>query len=123
MDPLAIFITAMILITPMSLFHILTARPSNVGFNTHSGDSKRHLPERRPSSSNVSAEEGHEWAPDGAFLARPPTVTHTPERSGRLLMVVSWREDKVRAMFHAYNNGADVDALVEGLTANRDLLV
>jgi selenocysteine lyase/cysteine desulfurase len=37
-------------------------------------------------------------------------------------VVVSWREDKVRAMFHAYNDGADVDALVAGLTAHRDLL-
>ncbi|MBS0332289.1 MAG: aminotransferase class V-fold PLP-dependent enzyme, partial [Proteobacteria bacterium] len=37
-------------------------------------------------------------------------------------VVVSWREDKVRAMFHAYNDGADIDALLEGLLANRDLL-
>ena len=37
-------------------------------------------------------------------------------------VVVSWREDKVRAMFHAYNDGSDIDALVAGLTANRDLL-
>jgi selenocysteine lyase/cysteine desulfurase len=37
-------------------------------------------------------------------------------------VVVSWREDKVRAMFHAYNTGADVDALLEGLLAHRDLL-
>ena len=37
-------------------------------------------------------------------------------------VVVSWREDKVRAMFHAYNDGADIDALAEGLVANRDLL-
>jgi hypothetical protein len=44
MDPLTIFITAMILITLLSLFYILTA---NVSFNTHSGDSKRQLPERR----------------------------------------------------------------------------
>jgi hypothetical protein len=28
MDPLTIFVTAMILITLLSLFHILTARPS-----------------------------------------------------------------------------------------------
>jgi hypothetical protein len=47
MDPLTIFITAMILVALLSLFHILTARPSNVSFNTHSGDSKRQLPERR----------------------------------------------------------------------------
>jgi selenocysteine lyase/cysteine desulfurase len=36
--------------------------------------------------------------------------------------VVSWREDKVRAMFHAYNDSADVDALIAGLMAHRDLL-
>jgi hypothetical protein len=47
MDPLTIFITAMILITLLSLFWILTARPSNVSLNTYSGDSKRQLPERR----------------------------------------------------------------------------
>jgi hypothetical protein len=46
-DPLTIFITAMILITLLSLFCISTARPSNVSFNAHSGDSKRQLPERR----------------------------------------------------------------------------
>ena len=44
------------------------------------------------------------------------------ERLAARGVVVSWREDKVRAMFHAYNNGADIDALLEGLTANRDLL-
>jgi selenocysteine lyase/cysteine desulfurase len=37
-------------------------------------------------------------------------------------VVVSWREANVRAMFHAYNDGSDVDALVDGLMANRDLL-
>jgi hypothetical protein len=47
MDPLTIFITAMILITLLSLFYILTARPSNVSFNTHSGDPTRQLPERQ----------------------------------------------------------------------------
>ena len=26
-------------------------------------------------------------------------------------VVVSWREDKVRAMFHAYNDSSDIDAL------------
>lgn len=44
------------------------------------------------------------------------------ERLAARGVVVSWREDKVRAMFHAYNDGADIDALVEGLAANRDLL-
>ena len=37
-------------------------------------------------------------------------------------VVVSWREDKVRTMFHAYNDASDVDALVEGLKAHRELL-
>jgi hypothetical protein len=46
-DPLTIFITAMILITLLSLFYILTARPMNVSFKTRSDDSKRQLPERR----------------------------------------------------------------------------
>ncbi|MBS0361179.1 MAG: aminotransferase class V-fold PLP-dependent enzyme [Proteobacteria bacterium] len=44
------------------------------------------------------------------------------ERLAARGVVVSWREDKVRAMFHAYNDGSDIDALVEGLTDNRDLL-
>jgi kynureninase len=44
------------------------------------------------------------------------------ERLAERGVVVSWREDKVRAMFHAYNNGVDIDALVEGLTANPELL-
>jgi hypothetical protein len=44
MDPLTIFVTAMILITLLSL---LSAQPSNVSFDTHSGDSKRQLPERQ----------------------------------------------------------------------------
>jgi hypothetical protein len=47
MDPLTIFVTAMILITLLSLFYILTARPNNVSFYTHSGGTKRQLPERR----------------------------------------------------------------------------
>jgi selenocysteine lyase/cysteine desulfurase len=37
-------------------------------------------------------------------------------------VVVSWRDRNVRAMFHAYNDGADVDALIEGLMAHRDLV-
>jgi selenocysteine lyase/cysteine desulfurase len=37
-------------------------------------------------------------------------------------VVVSWREDNVRAMFHAYNDTSDVDALLEGLVAHRELL-
>ncbi len=47
MDPLTIFITAMILIALLSLFYILAARPGNVNFKTHDGDSKRQLPGRR----------------------------------------------------------------------------
>ncbi|MDP9102809.1 MAG: aminotransferase class V-fold PLP-dependent enzyme, partial [Pseudomonadota bacterium] len=37
-------------------------------------------------------------------------------------VVVSWRDGNVRAMFHAYNDASDVDALMEGLMAHRDLL-
>jgi selenocysteine lyase/cysteine desulfurase len=67
-------------------------------------------------------------------MSARPRISRDEHRALRLLarqvaerlaargVAVSWREDKVRAMFHAYNNGADIDALVEGLTANRDLL-
>jgi selenocysteine lyase/cysteine desulfurase len=37
-------------------------------------------------------------------------------------IVVSNRDGNVRAMFHAYNDDSDVDALIAGLEANRDLL-
>jgi selenocysteine lyase/cysteine desulfurase len=37
-------------------------------------------------------------------------------------VVASWRDGKVRAMFHAYNDASDVGALIEGLMANRELL-
>ncbi len=37
-------------------------------------------------------------------------------------VVVSWRDGNVRAMFHAYNDDADVDGLLAGLSAHRDLL-
>jgi selenocysteine lyase/cysteine desulfurase len=37
-------------------------------------------------------------------------------------IVVSWRDGNVRAMFHAYNDAADIAALLDGLTANRELL-
>jgi hypothetical protein len=47
MDPLTIFVTAIIFITLLSLFYILTVRSRNVSFNSHSGDSKHQLPERR----------------------------------------------------------------------------
>lgn len=38
-------------------------------------------------------------------------------------VVASWRDGNVRAMFHAYNDASDVGALIEGLMANRELLV
>jgi len=44
------------------------------------------------------------------------------ERLAARDIVVSNRDGNLRAMFHAYNTDADVDALVEGLKANRDLL-
>lgn len=37
-------------------------------------------------------------------------------------LVTSHRDGNVRAMFHAYNNEADVDALLDGLIAHRHLL-
>jgi selenocysteine lyase/cysteine desulfurase len=37
-------------------------------------------------------------------------------------VVVSCRDSNVRAMFHAYNDEADIDRLVLGLRANRELL-
>lgn len=37
-------------------------------------------------------------------------------------IVTSCRDGNVRAMFHCYNNRADVDALVDALLANRNLL-
>lgn len=37
-------------------------------------------------------------------------------------IVVSCRDGNVRAMFHAYNTEDDVDALIEGLMVNHDLL-
>jgi selenocysteine lyase/cysteine desulfurase len=37
-------------------------------------------------------------------------------------IVTSCRDGNVRAMFHCYNNRADVDAFVSALLANRDLL-
>src|SRR3569832_610113 len=44
------------------------------------------------------------------------------ERLAARDIVGSNRDGNLRAMFHAYNTDADVDALVEGLKANRDLL-
>jgi selenocysteine lyase/cysteine desulfurase len=44
------------------------------------------------------------------------------ERLAERGVVVSWRAGNVRAMFHAYNDSSDVDALIKGLTAHRELL-
>jgi selenocysteine lyase/cysteine desulfurase len=44
------------------------------------------------------------------------------ERLAKRGVIASWRDGNVRAMFHAYNDAADVDALIEALTANRELL-
>lgn len=37
-------------------------------------------------------------------------------------VITSCRDGNVRAMFHVYNDDSDVEALIEGLLANRDLL-
>jgi selenocysteine lyase/cysteine desulfurase len=37
-------------------------------------------------------------------------------------VIVSWRDGNVRAMFHAYNDTTDIDALIEALMAHRNLL-
>jgi kynureninase len=44
------------------------------------------------------------------------------ERLSERGVIASWRDGNVRAMFHAYNDASDVGALIEGLTANRELL-
>lgn len=44
------------------------------------------------------------------------------ERLAERGVVASWRDGNVRAMFHAYNDASDIGALIEGLTANRELL-
>ena len=44
------------------------------------------------------------------------------ERLAERGVIVSWREGNVRAMFHAYNDASDIDALVEGLAAHPELL-
>ena len=44
------------------------------------------------------------------------------DRLAKRGVIASWRDGNVRAMFHAYNDAADVEALVEGLMANRELL-
>ena len=44
------------------------------------------------------------------------------ERLGERGVVVSWRDGNVRAMFHAYNDTSDVDALLAGLMGARELL-
>jgi len=44
------------------------------------------------------------------------------ERLAERGVIASWRDGNVRAMFHAYNDVSDIGALVEGLTAHRELL-
>ena len=45
------------------------------------------------------------------------------DRLAKRGVIASWRDGNVRAMFHAYNDASDVEALIEGLMANRGLLV
>lgn len=44
------------------------------------------------------------------------------ERLAERGVIVSWRDGNVRAMFHAYNDASDIDALLEGLMSHRELL-
>ena len=44
------------------------------------------------------------------------------ERLAARGVIASWRDGNVRAMFHAYNDASDVDALIEGLMDSRELL-
>ncbi|MGE0581323.1 MAG: aminotransferase class V-fold PLP-dependent enzyme [Steroidobacteraceae bacterium] len=60
---------------------------------------------------------------------RGPTVaicaTDAVELTNRLAgrnVIASNRDGNLRAMFHVYNDDSDVDALIEGLLANRSLL-
>jgi len=60
---------------------------------------------------------------------RGPTVaicsSNDVELTARLAernVITSCRDGNLRAMFHAYNDESDVDALVEGLLANRALV-
>jgi len=48
-----------------------------------------------------------------------------PRLTGQLIergVIVSSRDGNVRCMFHAYNDGSDIDALLDGLMAHRELL-
>lgn len=58
--------------------------------------------------------------PTVAICARDAVelTTRLAERN----VITSCRDDNVRAMFHVYNDDSDMDALIEGLLANRRLL-
>lgn len=58
--------------------------------------------------------------PQIAVRSRNPALL--TEKLAERGVIVSWRDGNVRAMFHAYNDEADVDSLIEGLLAHRDLL-
>ncbi|MFI4966888.1 MAG: aminotransferase class V-fold PLP-dependent enzyme [Caulobacterales bacterium] len=64
--------------------------------------------------------DDHRRGPQVAIRARD--AAQLTEKLAERGVVVSSRDGNVRAMFHAYNDASDVDALVEGLMAHRDLL-
>ena len=65
--------------------------------------------------------EDHRRGPQVAI--RSTDAALLTQRLAERGVVASWRDGNVRAMFHAYNNAADVAALIEGLLASRDLLL
>ncbi len=75
------------------------------------------------------AQAGFQLATPRDDTRRGPTVAVRANDDNALVaklaeanVITSCRDGNVRAMFHCYNNGADVDALVDALLANRDLL-
>ena len=64
--------------------------------------------------------EDHRRGPQVAIRSRD--AARLTEALARRGVVASWRDGNLRAMFHAYNDASDIDALAEGLMAHRDLL-
>ncbi len=77
----------------------------------------------------VSRSAGCKLATPRDDTRRGPTVAVRANDDNALVaklaeanIVTSCRDGNVRAMFHCYNNRADVDALVNAVLANRDFL-